>query len=87
MTSPLRYGNYSLVNPTTGQFTKFPIVLTDPPPGLTNKPAWLMAVMSSPSVMSFRRSFLIASLSTHQLNIPHWRITGTDLFEIRKDIE
>ncbi len=46
--------NYSLVKPTTGQFTRIPVVLTGPPPGLTNKPASLLAVRSSPSVTSFR---------------------------------
>ena len=46
--------NYSLVKPTTGQFTRIPVVLTGPPPGLTNKPVSLLAVTSSPSVISFR---------------------------------
>lgn len=50
----LRRDTYSLVKPTTGQFTRIPVVLTRPPPGLTNRPASLLAVRSSPSVMSFR---------------------------------
>ena len=50
----LRMRNHSLVNPTTGQFTRIPVVLTGPPPGLTNKPALLLTVTSSPSVISFR---------------------------------
>src|SRR4051812_38126148 len=46
--------NHSLVKPTTGQFTRIPVVLTGPPPGLTNKPVLLLAVRSSPSVISSR---------------------------------
>jgi hypothetical protein len=46
--------HYSLVKPTTGQFTRFPIVRTGPPPGLINKPASLLTEISSPSVISFR---------------------------------
>src|SRR5436189_1441650 len=47
----LRMRNHSLVNPTTGQFTRIPVVLTGPPPGLTNKPVSLLTVTSSPSVI------------------------------------
>src|SRR5262245_19394037 len=49
-----RMRHHSLVKPTTGQFTRLSIVLTGPPPGLTNKPVWLLTVTSSPSVISFR---------------------------------
>jgi hypothetical protein len=45
--------DYSLVKPTTGQFTKFPVVFTGPPAGLTSKPDALLASRSSPSVISF----------------------------------
>jgi hypothetical protein len=50
----LRMRNHSLVKQTTGQFTRIPVVLTGPPPGLTNKPVSLLNVTSSPSVISFR---------------------------------
>lgn len=46
-------GDYSLVKPTTGQFTRFPVVFTGPPAGLTSKPDALLASRSSPSVISF----------------------------------
>src|ERR1041384_3823645 len=42
----LRMRNHSLVKPTTGQFTRFPTVLTGPPPGLTNKPVSLLTATS-----------------------------------------
>jgi hypothetical protein len=38
----------------TGQSTSLPVVLTGPPPGLTNKPVSLFTVTSSPSVISCR---------------------------------
>jgi hypothetical protein len=47
-------GDYSLVKPTTGQFTRFRVVFTGPPVGLTSKPDALLASRSSPSVISFR---------------------------------
>jgi hypothetical protein len=47
-------GDYSLVKPTTGQFTRFPVVFTGPPAGLTSKPDALLASRSLPSVISFR---------------------------------
>src|SRR6185437_13206561 len=45
-------GDYSLVKPTTGQFTRFPVVFTGPPTGLTSKPDALLASRSPPSVIS-----------------------------------
>lgn len=50
----MRPGDHSLVKPTTGQFTRFPVVFTGPPAGLTSKPDALLASRSSPSVISFR---------------------------------
>ena len=61
----VKYGSeldvYSFVKPTTGQFTRFPVVFTGPPAGLTSRPASLLVSRSSPSVISVRFPFAIAA--------------------------